>query len=85
MTLELHHLSLVALGSDLAKETKIRYFRASLQLLRHLRDEGCTPEEFEMLVSVHCAEMRRKLVVDVRTQMSAAVSAHAEGALSQGG
>jgi hypothetical protein len=85
MTLELEHLRLVALGSDLDKETKIRYFRASLQLLRLLRDEGCTPQEFEMLVSGQCAALRGKLVNDVRTQMIAAVSAHADGALSAGG
>ena len=85
MTLELHHLSLVALGSDLDKETKIRYFRSSLKLLRQLRDEGCSPEEFEFLVSAECEALRKKFVEDLRKKVLDALSAHAEGALSLGG
>ena len=83
--LELHHLSLAALGSDLDMDARRRYFRASLQLLRLLRDDGCTPAEFELLVSEKSAALRAKLVGDVRLLTNSAISAYAEGTLSFGG
>lgn len=83
MSQELHDMAMSATGSTMDKKARQRYFVAILTLLPLLREEGCTPEELELLTLPECATLRTMVITNVRSRIKNA-STHVQGMLSLG-